>query len=295
MVRRIAFALSLLVGLAARAPAAELFTLDRDPLSSEYTGPSGPLVLSGDIVVGDYDRLLARIAENPAEFFALNRIIVAADDGDMNEAIRIAGLLKSLLTEVDVGPVTGRCSGPCFLIYVAAARRGTDGQGLVGLYAPSADAASLKRLSDFLEENRVPSDLVERLLAHTSDDPYWLSETEEQVLGTRSADFEELLEKECSWSAELERAVYQGERPIEELKDAWACKDRLVRPAARHALCLALEEREKAQRGDAAREGAASPMRDGARTEASAGATKSARKQKQRKAAKKSLCSDPGR
>lgn len=292
MAPRSAFALSLLAALVAplAAAAAELFTLDRDPLSSHYTGPSGPLVLSGDIVAGDYERLLARIAENPSEFLALNRIIVAADDGDMDEAIRIGELLKRLLTEVDVGPVTGRCAGPCFLIYVAAARRGTDGEGLLGLYAPVTDEAGRKQLSDFLAENQVPSDLVERLLAHAPEDPYWLSEPEEQVLGTRSAAFEQTLARECGWSAELERAVYQGDRPIEDLKSVWACRDRLVRPAARSALCLALAERAQAQANAAAREAGTSPDQQNAVGRAAKTAN---HKQKPPKAAKRTLCSDP--
>jgi len=40
---------------------AELFYMDHDPLSKEYVGPVGPLVLSDEIRPGDYDRLLAKI------------------------------------------------------------------------------------------------------------------------------------------------------------------------------------------------------------------------------------------
>jgi hypothetical protein len=304
MVRRLAFFLPFLM-LAAPVAGAELFTLDHDPLSSDYTGPSGPLVMSGDIVPGDYERLLARIEENPQQFLQANRIIVAADEGDVTEAIRIGELLKKLLTQVDVGPLTGRCSGPCFLIFVAAARRGTDGSGLLGLYAPAADTEEHQRVLDYLVANAVPSDLIERMLTHDREDPYWLSEPEERVLGVRSAAFEQRLGQSCGWSADLERAVYAGERPMEDLKTVWACGERLVQPAARHALCLALAERDAAKKkaadeaaavAAAAQVGQVAPGAPGA-PGAAQRPTKArpAAHAKQPKAAKKSTCNDPTR
>lgn len=264
-------ALLLTVGVRPLA-GAELFTLGHQPFSRDYASPSGPLVLSGEIVPGDYDRLLARIAENPSVFLAQNRLIVAGVEGDPAEAIRIGELLRAMLTEVTVGPATGPCSGPCFLIYLAAARRGSDGQGLLGMYAPPSDEAGLKRLTDYLSEKQLPSDLLERLLVHTQDDPYWLSEAEEEVLGTRSAAFEQMLIRRCGWSPELEHAVYQRDRPIDDLKRVSACRDRIVQPAARHALCLALAERDRANQPPAAQ---------------------SSTQKKRPRAAKKSECIDP--
>jgi hypothetical protein len=265
--------------------AAELFALDRDPLSSDYTGPTGPLVMSGDIVPGDYDRLLARIEQHSQQFLATNRLILAADEGDVTEAIRIGDLIKSLLTQVEVGPLTGPCSGPCFLIYAAAARRGTDGSGLLGLYAPaSSDEQAHRQVVDYLAANQVPSDLVEHLVGHDREDPYWLSGPEEEVLGARSAAFEQQLARRCGWSADLERAVYAGERPMEELKSVWACTEHLVQPTARHALCLALAAR------DAARQKAASAPPDAATVKHT---RKAHGRSAPRTVAKKSACNDP--
>ncbi|HLW24846.1 MAG TPA: hypothetical protein VKT22_10845 [Steroidobacteraceae bacterium] len=292
MVRRAAVLVSLMA-VAAAPMAAELFTLDRDPLSSTYTGPTGPLVLSGDILAGDYDRLLTRIAENPQQFLATNRIIVSADEGDVTEAIRIGELLRAMLTQVDVGPLTGPCSGPCFLIYAAAARRGADGAGLLGLYAPpAAEPEERQRVIDFLTANQVPSDLLERLLEHTRKDPYWLSEPEEQVLGPRSAAFEQKLREGCGWTADLERSVFAGDRPMQDLRNVWTCAEALVRPAARQALCWALAERDEAKKK------AASAPADQAVSAADApprrrGAAPDSTHPKQPKAAKKSTCNDP--
>lgn len=52
---------------------AELFYMDHDPFTDEYVGPVGPLVLSGEIMPGDYGRLLARIAGDEVRFLSLNK------------------------------------------------------------------------------------------------------------------------------------------------------------------------------------------------------------------------------
>src|ERR1700743_61505 len=118
-----AFALVVSVS-SAPASAAELFYMDRDSFNNQYTGPVGPLVLSGEILPGDYDKLLARIAEDPDRFLERNKLFVASSDGNAAEAIKIAKLLQALYTEVIVAPLTGQCVGACFLIYATASARG---------------------------------------------------------------------------------------------------------------------------------------------------------------------------
>jgi hypothetical protein len=219
---------------------AELFYMDHDPLSKEYVGPVGPLVLSGDIEPGDYDRLLTKIAEDENRFIGQNKLILASAGGDVPESIRIAGLVKSLYTEILVGPLTGRCIGTCFLIYAAASQRGTDGQRLLGIHRPQPDDSEAQA-RDFLRENEVPPYLTEEMFRHTSNDVYWLSERDEKNLGARSPFFAQYLASKCAWSDTLERSVYMGERPIEDLKEMWACRTRVTQPAARKALALALK------------------------------------------------------
>src|ERR1700761_5831950 len=80
----------------AAASAAEIYYLDRDAFNNQYLGPVGPLVLSGEIVPGDYDRLLDKIAEDPGRFLDQNKLILASNDGDADEAIKIARLVRSL-------------------------------------------------------------------------------------------------------------------------------------------------------------------------------------------------------
>ncbi len=258
MVPRIAACLVLLLIACAAAQGAELFYMDHDPFTNKYVGPSGPLVLSGDIDRGDYDRLLAKIAEDENRFFEQGKLLLASDGGDVTEAIKIARLVKALSTEVIVGPVTGRCAGACFLIYAAADQRGTDGRNLIGMYRPQLDDADLGSLPApdaailedsiqadaraFAQENAVPDYLVDEMFRHGERDVYWLSERDEQNLGAKSPSFEKLLSAKCAWSDTLERAVYKGERSIEELKQVWVCRARLTQPAARQALDAALHQ-----------------------------------------------------
>jgi hypothetical protein len=241
--RRVAGLLLAALIIVAPASGADLFYMDHDPLSKEYVGPVGPLVLSGDVAPGDYDQLLARIAADANRFIAQNRLIVGLDGGDVSETLRIANLIKSLDTEVLVGPLTGRCIGTCFLIYTAAARRGTDGPHLIGIHRPNPAPGSEAQVRGFLAENEIPNYLADEVFAHTEADVYWLSESDEKRLGAMSPAFERLMTAKCGWNADLERAVYKSERPMDDLKSVWACRSRLTETAARQGLAAALKQK----------------------------------------------------
>lgn len=246
----------LLCGSVARS--AELYYLDRDAFSNEYVGPVGPLVLSGEIAPGDYQRLLTKIAEDDKRFLSENKLILASSDGNAAEAMKIGKLLRSLYTRVVVGPHTGRCAGACFLIYAAAVERGTDGEHLLGLRRPglaesewigmpTTQAALLEdsmqaSTRDYLVQNEVPAELVEEVFKHPPTDVYWLSEIEEEALGWRSPSFEKFLAKNCKWSDSLEKAVLRGERPFEDLKAIAECRARETQVEASKALAQALKD-----------------------------------------------------
>ena len=256
-----AASLALLALCAFAAPcgvAAEIFYMDRDTFTNEYTGPVGPLVLSGEIVPGDYARVLAKIAEDPNRFLSQNKLILASGQGNAEEAMKIAALVKSLYTEVIVAPLTGRCAGACFLIYAAAAARGTDGEHLLGLSRPglaesewaampTAQAALLEDglqapVRSFLNDNEVPPDVVDEMFKRPPTDIYWLSDEQEAALNPKSPSFARLLADKCGWHDGFERAVYQGQRPVNDLKELSACRLRTTQPEARKALTQALKD-----------------------------------------------------
>jgi hypothetical protein len=254
---RLALVCTIFLLSGAVAKSAELYYLDRDAFNNEYVGPVGPLVLSGEITPGDYDRLLAKIAEDDQRFLSQNKLVLASSEGNAEEAMKIARLVKALYTQVVVGPLTGRCAGACFLIYAAAVERGTDGENLLGVTRPglaesewvgrpTTEAALLEDsmqgpVRAFLVENEVPADLVEQVFQRPSTDVYWLSDEEETLLGSKSPAFTKFLAKNCKWSDGLDKAVFRGERPFEDLKAFTDCRARMIRPEARKALTLALK------------------------------------------------------
>ncbi len=239
------------------AHSAEFYYLDRDAFTNQYVGPVGPLVISGEITPGDYDRLLAKIAEDDKRFLTQNKLILASSEGNAAEAMKIARLVRDLYTQVAVGPLTGRCAGACFLIYAAAVERGTDGENLLGVSRPglaesewvgrpTTEAALLEDgmqgpVHDFLVENAVPPELSEQVFQRPSTDVYWLSDDDERALGSKSPAFAKFLEKNCKWTEGLDKAVFRGERPFEDLKAFTDCRARTTQPEARKALALALK------------------------------------------------------
>jgi hypothetical protein len=215
--------------------AAELFYMDHDTLTTRYVGAVGPLVLSGEITAGDYDRLLMRIGEDQERFLKLNTIILASEEGDVPEALRIARLVKSLFSAVTVDPLTGKCVGACFLVYAAASERATDGDGLLGMRRMPAGNA-------FLRENGVPDSLL-AVLDGRADEVYWLTPQDERSLGTRSPAFVRYLKTRCGWDVAVERGVYTGARPFSDMSAALDCRNRLTRSEARRVLATALAAR----------------------------------------------------
>jgi hypothetical protein len=261
MVAKIVCGLLALLLAGTQALAAELFYMDHDPLTEKFVGPVGPLVFSGEIEPGDYDHLLAKILDDEDRFLSQNKIILASDGGDVAEALKIAGLVKSLFSEVIVGTQTGRCVSACFFIYAAAQQRGTEGERLVGINRPyivdskaptgaglltdasADDTAALKRVRAFLQANEVPENLIEEMFRHPSDDAYWLSDQDEKNLGFRSRSLTRYLAANCAWDDAREREVYAGKRPPDELTRMWQCRARATRQPAHAALLAASHEK----------------------------------------------------
>ncbi len=240
------------------SPGAELFYMDHDPFTDRYVGPVGPLVISGEIAPGDYDRLLSKIMDDESRFMLQNKIILASDGGDVAESMRIAALVKATFTGVLVGPLTGRCVSACFFIYAAAAQREADGTRLIGINRPylvDSDAAlsktdpsiaesrALLQVRVFLSANAVPTYLVDEMFRHASDDAYWLSADDEKNLGYRSPSFDRYLKAKCAWEEGLERDVMGGKRSVEDLKQMLKCRTLATQADAHKALLQAAASR----------------------------------------------------
>jgi hypothetical protein len=257
MISRIALLAFTLMLFGTPSSGAELFYMDHDPFTDEYVGPIGPLVLSGEIMPGDYDRLLARIAGDEARFLSQNKLILASDGGDVSEALKIAALVSSLFTEIIVERRAGRCVSACFLVYAAAHLRGTDGERLIGINRPyfvdaevslppanpaAAEDGALSQVRNFLRDNEVPAYLIEEMFRHASNDAYWLSARDEANLGYKSASFKKYLAENCAWNDSMEQEVYARKRPVEELTQMMKCRARVTQTAAHKALAQAVSK-----------------------------------------------------
>lgn len=222
-----------------RVHAAEIFYLDHDVLTLSYVGATGPLVLSGDIEPGDCARLLAKLRAETEHFLEQHKVIVAFTGGDVHEVLMIATLLKSLHATVNVDRLTGRCAGPCFLLFAGADERATDAADLVGVnrYDPSipGDDAEVAR---FFADNQVPSVLVEQWWRHTPEHVYWLTEADQVLLKPRSAEFTLYLKNRCAWDDTLERNAIAGRRPLGDLKALWTCRARVLALETRAMLAV---------------------------------------------------------
>jgi hypothetical protein len=216
---------------------ADFFYMDHDTFTGRYVGPVGALVMSGDIEPGDHARLLKRLADDPQRFLSQDKLIVASSAGDATEAMKVARFLKALHAEISVSPITGRCVDGCFFIYVAADQRSADAPGLIGISGTQApDAVGV---GDFLRENEVPADLVQRVLRPKRGDVYWLSDSDEAALGARSPAFTRYLVAHCHWSDDLEREVRRAKRPLADMKDMRDCRSRVTRNDALAVLATA--------------------------------------------------------
>ncbi len=238
---RVAFASGCLLLCGARPYGAEIFYLDHDEFTHQYTGPVGPLVVSGEIEAGETERMLEKIVADPERFLEQNTVVLAGHDGDVAEAIKLAKLLQSLHSRVRVGELTGTCSGACFLVYAAADERVTDASHLLGITPLGATELVNRALREFLRDTAIPPQFQEHMLSGSEDFAYWLSARDEADLGLRSAAFIRYLTGRCGWDVKLERAALSGRRPMSDLEPLLACRRRVALADARRVLADARE------------------------------------------------------
>jgi hypothetical protein len=264
MLRRIPVCIFALFLVSIPALGAELFYMDHDLFTDVYVGPIGPLVISGEIAPGDYDRLLVKIMEDEKRFMVQGKIILASDGGDVAESMKIATLVKSLFTAVLVGPLTGRCVSACFFIYAAAGQREADGARLIGINRPYlvdseaatsappkadpsvAETRALMQVRAFLSDNGVPPYLADEMFRHGSDDAYWLSADDEKNLGYRSPSFDRYLKAKCAWDEGMAQDVLAGKRALDDLKQMLKCRTLAIQADAHKALLQAAANRRAA-------------------------------------------------
>ena len=217
----------------------------------------GQLTLSGQINPGDAERavrVFLSVEPIMKDVHLLpDALEVNSKGGDVREAIKIASLVKATYMNVTVKS-GGRsvCASSCFFIYLAGQRRAASGfdriaqrgadysLGPLGIHRPfylstEGGPQSAKKqeelmaaIAAFLREERVPQALIDTMMAHPSNDIYWLSSKEVSSLGSYGAGVEEELVSKCGYSARREREMSAREYIQDSESGVGACVTRYL-------------------------------------------------------------------
>lgn len=202
---------------------------DLSPDQANNPGNLRNLVLSGEIKTGDAKKLLAMLLDPKSPDFS--SVIVNSPGGSVDEAIKIAKLVKSLFTLVSVEP-NGYCASACFFIFLAgsgrlaspaelmgtAERRTADAltrklgsrpiPGFVGLHRPfltrignfnNKQRDAMRFVASYLEGELLPRRLIDLMMSKPSNDIYWLREDDLAELGDYPPEQEEYFIQKCGY------------------------------------------------------------------------------------------------
>lgn len=223
------------------------------------------LLLTGTIQSGDAERLAEILSTEHAVRLELDTL-----GGNVTEALRIAQLVKGakLSTRPSAG---GVCASACFFIYMAGNFKSAHGAGkggkvlpdeflkgrFVGIHRPYIDFAKnsfkegenqnekiIKIMIKFLQEEMVPQYLIDIMMSRPSNDVYWLTHDDLDMLGEYGPDKEEFLVRNCGYK-----------RPRQQYEERWS-EDRVgavlkceVEFYRRHELPDVVNFREKLKTG----------------------------------------------
>ncbi len=232
------------------ASALEITYSNLNPFDGSISKGEG-LLLRGEIVPGDYEYLLEVIRRDQDRFWRSTGFVLASPGGDIQEELKIARLIKGTYSSVYVGKAAGPCVSACFFIFSAAARReaGTRTLGihrpyihprrLVSMSAREAETLqrnALRQARSYLENQDVPTNLIDKMFQRASTEVYWLSRDEiDEQLGRRPPWYEQFLIARCGLNKSLERKYFStnDEAILDQLATVDNCGVQLSIPEAR--------------------------------------------------------------
>jgi ATP-dependent protease ClpP protease subunit len=196
------------------------------------TSQAWRIILSGQIFAGDAEKLTRTLlAPLPDKPFLIAEIVLDSEGGDLNEAVRIASLIKGLHLDTRVRG-GGRCASACFFLFLAGDKRiagehvgGEMRQGRIGLHRPYLKAEAFKKgdpttaitrqqqemrkITDYLRNENVPLRLIDEMMEHASNDIYWMSNDDIWLLGEYNPGLEEILIARCAYDKRYTTASYE--------------------------------------------------------------------------------------
>ena len=209
------------------AVALDITYTNLNPYTTKFKNNTEALYLKGEIQPGDYRKLVEIIYNDVFKFITATRrsIILASEGGDVNEALKIARLVKGVRASVSVGPVTGKCISACFLIYAAAVERDASA-GTIGIHRPYLHPQQLSELSPnqaeqlqssalsqsrkYLLELQIPTNIIDIMFQRASTEIHWLTRHElVEEIGIWQTWYEQYLIARCGLDKELEKKAYR--------------------------------------------------------------------------------------
>jgi len=206
--------------------ALEIMYSSINPYDGSQSSGVSSLMLRGEIRPGDYNYLLDVINKDFGSFLLNRNLVLSTPGGDVEEAIKIARLVKGVYGRVLVGPATGKCVSAGFFIFASAAIRDSV-SGTVGIHRPYVDPRRLTSLSpsqaevlqndvfrrarSYLQELQIPTSLVDTMFQRASSEVYWLSTAElDDQIGHFAPWYEEFLIAKCGLDKAVMKAYFKG-------------------------------------------------------------------------------------
>lgn len=240
---RMFFAIVLL-GVSQVVVALDYSFTSREPINGSDVDKYQFLLMKGKIEPGDYRKLLQFLKNDVTEFAKGRQIIISSPGGDVHEAMKIGDFVRKSYTQVNVGPYHGKCLSSCFLILASAVSRDWWHQQ-VGLHRPYLTTKGLEGKSatqaieqqeqgmiaveDYLARLRVPSNLIDVMIATPSNQIVWLDEPG-KPFGRYAPSYEQLLVTKCGLDTALEKRFFSGDKrvAVSKVLEARNCGERLT-------------------------------------------------------------------
>lgn len=191
------------------------------------------LSVNGEMQAGDAERIISlvlasRVFDKVGQgVYQLQNISINSKGGDIGEALKIASFVRATYLNLSVrGGEKGTpsvCASACFFVYIAAYSRHANGvdikvdwrlnfsQGLVGIHrpyylVPQGGLASQARQDDVMRSVRsslqlegISQHLIDEMMAHPSNDVYWLTRRDIESIGEFKPSVEEELISKCGY------------------------------------------------------------------------------------------------
>lgn len=174
--------------------------------------------LKGKIQEGDTRKVL-NLLKGRQDWEMPYQIFVNSPGGDLVEALLLSEVLRKLHVRVIVDK-HGICASACFFLYIAADWRAAEGSimrdgkgimaGKLGLHRPYVRGISdarafeaeqrdiMRKVSIYLENERVPRRLIDKMMSRSSADIYWVTREDLREIGLERAEREELYLERCA-------------------------------------------------------------------------------------------------